>query len=123
MTTNYLIANAIGITISFFNIFVCFKIFKSNIENKLFKVILVCIFNLPTLVVYDSTGWNFNLFQLQILGFGNNFFQLGFRMFFSLNERQLSNYFVFISLPVGAVYVLYNLKSWVRDKEYKDEGI
>ena len=123
MTTTYIIANILGILVLTFNIWICIKVWKSNIEKKNLRIILTVFLNLPTIVIYSSTGWELNLFQFQIWGFGNDHFQLGLRLFFSFPKNHFNDPFVFISVPIGAFYVLYKFESWIRDKEYADEGI
>jgi hypothetical protein len=98
----------LAVAVAAVNVLTLVKILKSNVYRKAVKMLIVLIFNVPTIVYSVMNGFSFKLLSFQLLlGVGGSF--MGY-----------AGTTWSIGLPVGSLFVWWKIKNWERDKELDD---
>lgn len=81
-----------------FNIFVIFKVYKSNVTRKWIKYMMIACLNLPTIGMSSIGGFFFRFISIRAMGIG-----VGWGNYF--------NTYWAVGIPLGGIVVLWRLSS------------
>ncbi len=92
------------------NIYTLYRIYKSNIYKKWFRMLWPIFLNFPTIWFIENGNFTWKFLHFILMGFGSGF-----------TKESIS--FYQITIPWGAFWVLYNIKDWQNKKNYEEEEI
>jgi len=97
-----------GILFLSFNLITIWKIYRADIDNKLWKYLLPIFLNFPTFFADKNLGFNWKLFSFYFLG---SDIMIGYQ-----------NSYGIAAIPIGSLFIWWKIRGWEVSKEYDRIG-